>query len=140
MNKRRASKQKRRPSGGKKRKEAAVEYEYVEVFSKRMGRGVMISRPVRPSPSPKKVDISEPSTSRAQSTNSEASSFSRAQSINSRASSFSTEAMSDVFTEDSIGQSGWYLEDDIVGENISISQKKSGQGKVRSWHIVIGQA
>jgi hypothetical protein len=115
--KRRASNQKRGSRSGKRRKEAAVEFEEVSVISKRLGKTVMKSRPVRPSNSPSKKHIG-PSSLYSQSIQ------------GSRASSLSTDAISDGFTE---GLTSWYPEDDMGFDDTPtfINQKKTSQGKVR---------
>jgi hypothetical protein len=122
MNKRRASDKKRSSKSGKKRKETAVEYEDIVLYSKRHGRNITRSVPVSPSPSPKKHRLAGPSGLKTQFTQ------------DSLGSSPLVEPMSDVFTDDLMSTTDWLPDEEDMDS--SSKHRKLMPGKVRIHNFV----
>lgn len=119
MNKRRASDKKRSSKSGKKRKETAVEFEDVVLYSRRLRRNVTKSVPVSPSPSPRKNRLAGPSRLKTQFTQ------------DSEASTLLVEPMSDVFTDDPMD---WLPDAEDI--HSSPKHRKLKPGKVRIQNVV----
>jgi hypothetical protein len=123
MTRQRATIKGKSSNNGKKRKEAAVEYEDVPVTIKRLGKTVMRSRPVDPS----KSNQAGPSNSRAQSvqhsqtplSSAEASSNFLTDDIMLESGWYQMEDISNFFTDKTTLESGWYQEEEIEFRNTS---------------------
>jgi hypothetical protein len=125
MAKQRASDKKRSSKSGKKRKERAVEYEDVVLYSKQLGRRTTRSVPVSPSPSPKKNRIAGPSGLKSQLTR------------DYGASSSSAEPMADIFSDDPMSMMGWLPDEEDIDSSSKYRKQKSG--KVRTLFKVINK-